>query len=129
VAVRTALLINGGAAIAVLAFIGALVREGGVSVKQIANISSGLLWFGGGVAAASWALALSYFTNFCYGRAERTKVFIWQHPYIVSGDHTPFWERLAFWFHVGAVAWAMLPLFLFIVGMWDVRNSIVSLGK
>jgi hypothetical protein len=40
VAIRTALLINGGAAIAVLAFIGAPVREGGVSVNQIANVSS-----------------------------------------------------------------------------------------
>jgi hypothetical protein len=52
-AIRTVMLINGGAAVAVLAFIGALVREGGVSVKEIAGVSTSLLWFGGGVAAAA----------------------------------------------------------------------------
>ena len=129
VAVRTAMLINGGAAVAVLAFVGALVREDGVSVKQIAGISSSLLWFGGGVAAAAWALALSYFTNYCHGRLENSKLRTWQHPYIENGDRTPFWERWSFWFHVGAIVWGVLALVAFIVGMIDVRNAILRLAS
>jgi hypothetical protein len=43
VAIRTVMLINGGAAVAVLAFIGALVRDEGVTIKQISGVS-GSLW-------------------------------------------------------------------------------------
>jgi hypothetical protein len=95
--------------------------------RQIAGIASGLLWFGGGVTAAAWALALSYFTNYCFGRAEGSKVLTWQHPYIANGDRTPFWDRWGFWFHVGAIVWSMLALIAFIVGMIVVRNGIVRL--
>jgi hypothetical protein len=123
------MLINGGAAVAVLAFIGALVRENGVSIKQIASVSSSLLWFGGGVAAAAWALALSYFTNYCYASAEGSRVLTWQHPYMVDGNSTRRWRLWAYAFHVGAIVWSMLALVAFIIGMIDVRNGIVRLGN
>ena len=81
------------------------------------------------MAAAAWALALSYCTNYCYGSAERTRVLTWRHPYIANGDRTPFWERWAFWFHIGAIVWGVLALVAFIVGMIVVRNGIVRLGN
>jgi hypothetical protein len=127
VAIRTVMLINGGAAVAVLAFIGALVREGGVSVKQIAGVSTSLLWFGGGVAAAAWALGLAYCTNYCYGREAGSKVFTWQHPYIVDGVTTPSWRLRAWRFHAGAAVWGVLALVAFIFGMIGVWNGIVRL--
>jgi len=126
-AIRTVMLINGGAAVAVLAFIGALVREGGVSVKQIAGVSTSLLWFGGGVAAAAWALGLAYCANYCYGREAGSKKFNWQHPYVVDGVTTPSWRKWAWGFHAGAAAWGVLALVAFIVGMIGVRNGIVRL--
>jgi hypothetical protein len=123
----TVMLINGGAAVAVLAFIGALVREGGVSVKQVAGVSTSLLWFGGGVAAAAWALALAYATNYCYGREEGSKLHTWQHPYIENGVTTPSWHRWGLYFHLGAIVWGALSLVAFIFGMIGVWNGIVRL--
>jgi hypothetical protein len=128
-AIRTVMLINGGAAVAVLAFIGALVREDGVTVKQAAGVSSSLLWFAGGVAAAAWALALSYFTNFCYVRSETSKIFTFDHPYIIDGANTRRWLNWGYAFHLGAIVWGALSLAAFVVGMFDVRNAIVRLAS
>jgi hypothetical protein len=128
VAIRTAMLINGGAAVAVLAFIGTLVRQDEVTVKQVAGVSGSLLWFGSGVAAAVFALALSYFTNYCYVRAETSKIFTLEHPYIVDGVNTQRWLRWGYAFHLGAIAWGMGSLAAFVVGMIDVHGAIVRLA-
>jgi hypothetical protein len=128
-AIRAAMLINGGAAVAVLAFIGALVRQDGLTIKQAASVSGGLLWFAGGVAAAVWALALSYFTNYCYAGAESTKVFTLEHPYIIDGANTRRWRYWGYAFHLGAIVWAVVALVAFCVGMIDVHGAIIRLAR
>ena len=85
--------------------------------------------FGGGVAAAAWSLALSYFTNYCYIGEEGSKIRTWKHPYIEDGKNTPTWRCWAYAFHVGAIVWGVLALAAFLVGMFDVRNAIVRLGN
>jgi hypothetical protein len=129
VAIRTVMLINGGAAVSMLAFIGALVRQDGVTVKQVAGVSGSLLWFAGGVAAAVFALAHAYCTNYCYVSAENSKIFTFDHPYIIDGANTRRWLNWGYVFHVGAVVWGMASLIAFLVGMIDVRNAIVRLGS
>jgi hypothetical protein len=128
VAIRTVMLVNGGAAVSVLAFIGALVRQDEVTVKQIAGVSSGLLWFAGGVAAAVLALALSYFTNFCYVGQERSKIFNFDHPYVVDGANTRRWHYWGLVFHYGAIIWGLLSLVAFLVGIFAVYGAIRRLG-
>jgi hypothetical protein len=128
VAIRTVMLVNGGAAVAVLAFIGALVREGGVTVKQVSGVSGSLLWFAGGVAMAVLALALSYFTNYCYVGSETSRVFAFDHPYIIDGANTWKWRYWGRAFHVGAIVWAVLSLVAFVFGMFDVHHAIVRLA-
>jgi hypothetical protein len=127
VAIRTVMLVNGGAAVAVLAFIGALVRQDGVTLKQIAGVSGGLLWFAGGVAAAVLALALSYFTNFCYVGWERSKIFTFDHPYIIDGANTRRWRYWSLAFHLGAIIWGLLSLAAFLVGIFAVHGAILRL--
>src|SRR5437016_8648142 len=56
-AIKTLMLVNGGAAVSVLAFIGGLVGQGRVTSKQMTDVSSSLLWFVAGVALAAVALA------------------------------------------------------------------------
>src|SRR5262245_10496664 len=127
-AIKSAILINGGAAVAMLAFIGGLVREDGLTVKQVAGVASSLLWFAGGVGAAVWALALSYFTNFCYVRASLSKKFTLDHPYVIDGENTRRWSCWALAFHVGAAVWAFLSLAAFVVGTIFVYNAVLKLA-
>src|SRR4051794_8574050 len=60
---RTAVLINGGAAAAILAFIGGLVSQGRVPVEQTSDVARGISWFAYGVAAAVTGMGLGYLTN------------------------------------------------------------------
>ncbi len=52
-ALRTLVLINGGAAVAILSFMGGIAKN--PKEAQIASIADGLLCFAGGVAAAAAA--------------------------------------------------------------------------
>jgi hypothetical protein len=123
------MLVNGGAAVSVLAFIGALVRQEGVTIKQVAGVSGSLLWFAGGVIAAVVALTLSYFVNFCYVRSETSKIFTFDPPYIIDGANTRRWLYWAYAFHLGAIAWSVLSLAAFVVGLFDVHRAILGLAS
>jgi hypothetical protein len=61
---RNCLLINGGAAVAILAFVGAVISKGAESHKIIGDIAGGLTYFAWGVIASVVALGLSYIVHF-----------------------------------------------------------------
>jgi hypothetical protein len=128
-AIKTLMLVNGGAAVSVLAFIGGLVGQGRVTVKQMTDVSSSLLWFVAGVALAAVALAFSYFTNFGHVNLGRSKLHTWQHPYVIDGPTTNRWWWWSLIFHSFAIAAAVLSLVAFVVGAIDVRASIIRLGQ
>jgi hypothetical protein len=127
-AIKTSMLINGGAAVSVLAFIGGLVGQGRLTVKQMTDVSSSLVWFAVGVALAASALAFSYFTNYAHVSRESSKIKTWQHPYLIDGPRTGRWTVVAWVFHACAVVAGILSIVVFIVGMLDVRSSITRLG-
>jgi hypothetical protein len=106
-----------------------LVRQDGVTVKEVAGVSGSLLWFAGGVAAAVWALTLIYFTKYCYVGAETSKVFTFDHPYINDTANTRRWLYWGYAFHLGVIACALLSLAAFVVGMIDVHRAILRLGS
>jgi hypothetical protein len=128
VALRTSVLINGGAAVAVLAFIGALVGNDRVGLAQVGKMAGSLMWFAAGVAAAGAALGLSYCTNFCDVKVSESRIRKWEHPYLDDGRSTPKWRRWAIAFHSAAIAVGVSSLVLFIIGMVAVRNAIKHLG-
>jgi hypothetical protein len=61
---RTLVLINGGAAVSVLAFVGGLISQGELSLgAQAAGVTRALLLFALGVLASALGVAFAYFTN------------------------------------------------------------------
>lgn len=64
IALRTAVLINGGAAVAVLAFLGSLASSDKVQFGQISQMASSLKLFAWGVASAAFAMVTAYLTNY-----------------------------------------------------------------
>lgn len=64
VALRTAVLINGGAAVAVLAFLGSLASGNRVQISQLSQMASSLKLFAWGVASAAFAMVTAYLTNY-----------------------------------------------------------------
>jgi hypothetical protein len=73
-ALRMVLLINGGAAVALLSFMNALPKD------QKQAIANALAWLAWGVATAALALGLAYFTKRCAaGTHLSMKFHIWLH--------------------------------------------------
>jgi hypothetical protein len=127
-AVKTALLINGGATVALLGFIGALASKDKVTFTQITPLAHNLMWFAYGVASAATATAFAYFTNYFTAAVTTSKVFIWTHPYVSSGPRTKLFTYLTAGSHILSVLSAIISLVLFIMGMNAVGNSVAHLA-
>ena len=92
---QACLLINGGAAISVLAFIGGLASKDVIGVAQLAVVADSLIAFAGGVLAAVAGMALSYLVH--YFTAVHTDSLIQR------GERTVLFGRLKNGLHVLAI--------------------------
>src|SRR5262245_35097145 len=119
---RVALLINGGAALALLTFVGALPAE------QKRAVAATLDWFAWGVAAAVAGLACAYFTNHGLAVQERSKTFTDKPPYVIPGANTKRWSYFALLFRALAIIVGSGSVVLFLVGMLSVRAVLAKLA-
>jgi hypothetical protein len=116
-ALRMVLLINGGAAVALLSFMNALTKD------QRQAIASALAWLAWGVATAALALGMAYFTNRCAAGAHHSMQFQYKAPYVIPGRRTAMWNRFYWAFHIAAVLFGLASLVLFVVGMLLVKSA------
>jgi hypothetical protein len=124
VVVRSCLLINGGAAIAILAFLGTVITKDPSSHKLLADISGGLNDFFFGVGSAVIAMGLTYvdhFLNWMHATSQRE---VWKPPYIESGDHTAFWGGLKNTVHVATVLLVLVSMGVFVWGLLAVEPAV-----
>jgi hypothetical protein len=120
-ALRMGLLINGGAAVALLTFIGTL------TVDQKRSIAPVLAWFAWGVVFATGALVTAYFTNWFSSGAERSRIWQWEPPYVKDGPHTGK-KRFAYWVFLGfSIILSAGSLGLFVAGMWAAQDVLTKL--
>ncbi|SLN29528.1 hypothetical protein [Ruegeria meonggei] len=64
IVLKSALLINGGAAVAVLGFVASIVKDNGDLTALLEGVAFALMYFAWGVAASVIALALAYLTHY-----------------------------------------------------------------
>lgn len=127
VALRTAVLINGAAAIALLAFVGGLLSSANYPSNQVNQVASGIESFVWGVAFATGAMAAVYFTNYCHAGVSHSYKKNWEPPFIEDGEETSFWERFKGFWQFIAIAAGLASLVFFVLGMNDIRRSIKQL--
>src|SRR2546421_13114744 len=65
-AIKIALLINGGAAVAILAFIAGIVGRTNISLSDLRSVAHSLFWFAGGIVVAGITAACAYVANSLY---------------------------------------------------------------
>lgn len=124
-ALRMSMLINGGAAVSVLAFIGTIVSK--VGADAVPNVASTILWFACGVAAAVVGMALAYCTNYAHVTVARSYDKSYEHPYMVDTPSTARWTKLANIAHVGAFIVGLTSIVFFVIGLFAVRHAIAHL--
>jgi hypothetical protein len=120
-AFRMALLVNGGAAVALLSFVG------GLAADQKRALAPTLVWFAWGVVAAGAGIAFTYFTNYCMTGVAYSQLKQWKHPYLTPGPATKYWQLFNIIFHLAAVAAGLSSLGFFIAGMFTVSEAISRL--
>ena len=127
VTIRTAALINGGAAVVVLGFVGGLIGQGKVELGQVNTIAGSLMWFVYGVASAVCSLGSSYIVNYCRRWQVETLQETDAPPYFVRTAATDWWKQITRVFQLIALVVGVLSLVFFVIGMWDLRESIALL--
>jgi hypothetical protein len=84
---KMVVLINGGAAVSLLRFIGSL------SDKR-AETAGALVWFAFGVASGAAGFLFAYFTNLFTGAAAGSFTKQWEHPYVVGNAISRRYDRV-----------------------------------
>ena len=134
-ALRTLLIINGGAAIALLAFIGnfAPVLPGEYAgLPKIHPSITALMWFAFGVTASVMAMAFAYCTNYLYITASAKRTCNFKHPYVHDTDKSKMWGCIGIVTHITTVVLAVLSIIIFILGIYEVNemiNTFLSVPK
>jgi hypothetical protein len=115
-AVRYLFTVNGGAAIAILGFVGALAGQGKIAQVSVVKLTSPLYFFAIGVAASVCIMLLAYMANSAFAEAARVNA----HEY--WGDRkmlTPkFYNRLGYSAAAVGVVTAVGSLGLFLGGLF-----------
>lgn len=96
-ALKSAILINGGAAVALLAFIGNIWAKG-IVPEAVSSITSAIICFSAGVLAAAFATGTTYLTQYCY-----------------SEDH----DRTGVTFHIVTILIVLSSYYLFARGSYE----------
>lgn len=128
-ALRAFLFINGGAAVAILAFMGSVFSKDPESHKLIGELANGLTDFAWGVVLAAAAMGLAYIVNFLTAATVQSRLKGWgEHPYVRSGPVTGWWAGLKAAFHVLTVLLAIASVVLFVVGLLTVKDAVKHLA-
>ena len=108
--------LNGGAAVATLAFIGALLTAETPRPLDYSPLATVLTIFGAGVLCSTVASGASYVAQWLYSGGHEEWKLTWDHPYIES---TPKSRTLFNWgaaFHVVAVVLVITSYVAFVCG-------------
>ena len=125
---RASLLINGGAAVAMLAFMGTVIsKDATTSHKVIVEVAPGLNWFASGVLAAVAAMGLTYVVNFLTYLHATSQKKVWEHPYILPGERTALWGGLKTGTHWVTIFLVLLSVAMFVWGLFVVERAVTSL--
>ena len=106
IALTTSILVNGGATVALLAFLGnVLARCASGPVAIQAPLVMAIMFFAAGVLSAAVATGSTYVTNYCY---------------------TESWRRLAIGFHILTVALVVGAYVAFLGGMVSAYHAFIK---
>lgn len=110
-AIGIVLILNGGAVIAVLAFVGSLATKGTSQLPLFHEVISHSFWFVLGAASTGIVAALAYLTNVCYGASWAYLERAWAHPYL-RNTRKATWFGRAGWFSIFSPFWVFWPVWV-----------------
>jgi hypothetical protein len=129
-AVRAAIIINGGAAVTMLAFIGHLISVNeGKFVNKFADLTDPLIWFAWGVTFAAMSVGGAYFTNYAIATASVARSRHYDDPFIRETNASKAWKVAIWIFQIVSVGTCIASITLFVIGMLDIQEVISTLKQ
>jgi hypothetical protein len=126
---RALMFINGGAAVAMLAFVGAFAGKDKIDLVSIAPLAPSLLIFAFGALSSVASMGAGYFVNYCRAEADGLSQLTWDHPYVERNEASNAMTKRADAFQWSAIALGFLSGIMFLWGTIDVKNFIGKLAK
>jgi hypothetical protein len=126
-ALKTAILINGGAVISLLAFIGAFASKDRLNGLNLKGIVDGLACFGTGVLLAAVGIGLAYVTHFLTAGWADSHSKEDEPPFIRRGPSTSAWAHARNVAHVAAFLAGLGALGAFFWGLSIIKSSLLGL--
>ena len=115
-AVRSVFLINGGAAVAVLAFLSGLV--GSEQLVDLQGVSKALWWFALGVALAALSSCSAYFANFCNASRVGHRTQRYEYPYVEETEESEQFGKRSTFFTGVSILLVACSVLCFFRGIW-----------
>jgi hypothetical protein len=126
-AIRVLLAINGGAAVAVLAFVGGLKTRGDLSIDQLHLMTKSLRYFVIGTLTAALAAVFAYLTNASYAGEALLRVRTWEYPFSTPTKVSRYYMIAARVFHGLGIIVGLSGVILFAIGMSKANTAINAL--
>lgn len=120
------LLINGGAAVAMLGFVASIAGQNTEAQSVVSDIAGPLLWFAWGVALAVFATGMAYGVMYLQAAYAYSFELTPHSPYISASDHTYRYSKLCIALHILAVVLAAASLACFIHGVTLVAETLAA---
>lgn len=124
IAVRSMFTLNGGAAVALLAFMSGIVDAS--YPIGIENVATGLICFAAGVAMAALAACAAYFANFSNASAVGLRKLTYEFPYSDQTPRSRNWERAGLFFQIATIAIVAFSLGCFVYGVASLASALAT---
>ncbi|WP_243612917.1 hypothetical protein [Shimia aestuarii] len=127
VTVKSLLLLNGGAAVSMLAFVGSISSGSSFSEGiDLGGVVSSLQWFAAGAGTAVLCAGFCYVVMFLQATLNFSYQRIWEHPFFAEGERTSKIVRLYKWFHILAVILSVGSLSMFAFGVCMIGRVVLA---
>lgn len=113
---RSAILINGGAAVAVLGFVASIAKADDRFGSVIYQVAGAVALFAFGAAAAVGGIALAYLTNYAATASLNNQ----------GEKHEKLFDAIKRGFHIASIAAAFASIVLFVMGALAVKAAILA---
>lgn len=117
-ALKGAILVNGGTAGALLAFVG----QKGIQAQP--GIGEAFYWFAFGLLFGALASAGSYITQFCYAVTVRSYICTWEYPYVQNTPGHRWWRAAGFAFHGLSIIVVSMSFGAAVRGFWVAAKAL-----
>ncbi|MEM7212391.1 MAG: hypothetical protein AAF479_10945 [Pseudomonadota bacterium] len=126
IALKSIFLLNGGAAVAMIAFLGSAVGTDNLPDGiRLSLVFAPIVYFGWGVALAAIATVIAYSANSCITRSLYGYDLDWTHPYVHENDESRLYKKWGEGLIVIGFLTVLASIALFTIGVYEVRAVVI----